>query len=394
MWLAGVRSQRRLRRCLADPRLSQRAGAVAGGAGHPGPAGAENLDAIEDTVRRHRIDCHFERTGELDVATAPHQLDSLAEAVDDMRAGGHDVELWDQERTRAAVDSPTYLGALWDPHGVALVEPARLAWGLRQACLESGVRIFEQSTVRSLRDDGRELELATAAGRLRARRVALATNGFPPLLRRLRLMTVPVYDYVLATEPLSDAQLASVGWAGRQGVGDSANLFHYYRLTRDNRILWGGYDAVYHYGSRIDPALEQAGRTHALLAQQFFDTFPSWRGWASRTAGPVSSTPAPASRRSTGRRQPTASPTRSASRGWASRPPGSPVTCCWTCWVVRRPSAPACGWCVGSRCRSRPSRPGRGDQPHPVVPGARRRPRGRRNLWLRGLDRLGLGFDS
>ncbi|MEZ5097969.1 MAG: FAD-dependent oxidoreductase [Nocardioides sp.] len=269
-----------------------------------------------------------ERTGELDVATAPHQLDSLAEAVDDMRAGGHDVELWDQERTRAAVDSPDVPRRAVDPHGVALVEPARLAWGLRSGVPESGVRIFEQSTVRSLRDDGRELELATAAGRLRARRVALATNGFPPLLRRLRLMTVPVYDYVLATEPLSDAQLASVGWAGRQGVGDSANLFHYYRLTRDNRILWGGYDAVYHYGSRIDPALEQAGRTHALLAQQFLTPSPAGGAGLLAPLGRCHRHRTRFAVRSTGRRQPTASPTRSASRGWASRPPGSPVTCC------------------------------------------------------------------
>src|SRR4029079_11914580 len=108
-------------------------------------------------------------------------------------------------------------------------------------------------------------------------RVVLGTNAFPPLLRRLRLMAVPVYDYVLVTEPLTPAQRASVGWAGRQGVGDASNLFHYYRLTRDDRVLWGGYDAVYHYGSRIDRSLEQ-GVTHDLLARHFFATFPQLEG--------------------------------------------------------------------------------------------------------------------
>ncbi len=240
--------------------------------------GRENLDAIEATVAAHDIDCHFERTGELDVATAPHQVEELGEAAAAMAEHGHDVELLDAAATRALVDSPTYLGGLLDRGDVALVEPARLAWGLRQACLDSGVRIFEQTHVRELRDDGRAVELTTTHGVVRGLRVALATNGFPPLLRRLRLMTVPVYDHVLATEPLSAAQLASVGWAGRQGVGDSANLFHYYRLTRDNRILWGGYDAVYHYGSRIGAALEQSERTHPLLAQQFFETFPQLEG--------------------------------------------------------------------------------------------------------------------
>jgi glycine/D-amino acid oxidase-like deaminating enzyme len=113
---------------------------------------------------------------------------------------------------------------------------------------------------------------------VRAGRVALATNAFPPLLRRLRLMIVPVYDYVLMTEPLSAAQLASIGWAGREGVGDAANQFHYYRLTRDNRILWGGYDAVYFLGSQISHAREQSPVTHQLLAAQFFETFPQLEG--------------------------------------------------------------------------------------------------------------------
>jgi glycine/D-amino acid oxidase-like deaminating enzyme len=124
------------------------------------------------------------------------------------------------------------------------------------------------------------MHVSTGRGVVRAGRVALATNAFRPLLRRLRLMTVPVYDYVLMTEPLSDAQLASIGWSGREGIGDSANLFHYYRLTRDNRILWGGYDAVYRYASKISPSFETEGRTHRLLAEQFFETFPQLEGLA------------------------------------------------------------------------------------------------------------------
>jgi len=80
------------------------------------------------------------------------------------------------------------------------------------------------------------------------------------------------------TEPLSAAQKSAVGWAHRQGVGDASNMFHYYRLTRDDRILWGGYDAVYHYGSRIDRSLEQHGATHRRLAEHFFATFPQLEG--------------------------------------------------------------------------------------------------------------------
>jgi glycine/D-amino acid oxidase-like deaminating enzyme len=89
---------------------------------------------------------------------------------------------------------------------------------------------------------------------------------------------VPVYDYALMTEPLSGEQLDSIGWRSRAGVGDSANQFHYYRLTADNRILWGGYDAVYHYGRRVDPRHDQRPETFDTLAGHFFDTFPQLEG--------------------------------------------------------------------------------------------------------------------
>jgi glycine/D-amino acid oxidase-like deaminating enzyme len=83
---------------------------------------------------------------------------------------------------------------------------------------------------------------------------------------------------VLVTEPLTSAQLAGVGWRHRQGVADAGNQFHYYRLTADNRILWGGYDAVYYNGGRITAARDQRPATFALLASQFFTTFPQLTG--------------------------------------------------------------------------------------------------------------------
>ncbi len=240
--------------------------------------GAANLAAIGETVGRYDIDCHWEETGELTVARSPHEVADLAELAEEMTTAGHDVQLLDAGQARALVDSPTYLGGLLDRHGTALVEPAHLAWGLRRACLDLGVVIHEHSPVLSVDPEASSVVVRTARGSVRARQVALATNAFRPLLRRLRLMTVPVYDHVLMTEPLSDAQLASIGWAGREGVGDAANLFHYSRLTRDNRILWGGYDAGYHFGSRIARSLEQSATTHPLLARHFFETFPQLEG--------------------------------------------------------------------------------------------------------------------
>jgi glycine/D-amino acid oxidase-like deaminating enzyme len=240
--------------------------------------GEENLSAIGGTIERLGIDCDWRLTGELSVATRPHQVDELGELSQEMTARGVEHTLLDAAGVRGLLDSPTYVGGLLEPHGTALVEPARLAWGLRQACLDAGVVIHEGTRVTGLDKEATGLRLETESGSVRAGQVVLATNAFPPLLRRLSLMTVPVYDYVLMTEPLSAEQLASIGWSGRQGVGDSANQFHYYRLTRDNRILWGGYDAVYRYGSKISPALETAGPTHERLAGHFFETFPQLAG--------------------------------------------------------------------------------------------------------------------
>lgn len=244
--------------------------------------GAENLEAIGATVAARAIDCDWRRSGELTVATRPHHVEELASLAEAMEEHGEEVELLDAEGTRARLDSPTYLGALLDRHGTAMVEPARLAWGLRRACLEDGVTVHEQTRAVSLERSGGGVLLGTRGphgpGSVRAGQVVLATNAFPPLLRRLRLMTVPVYDHVLMTEPLTAAQRAAIGWEGREGVGDASNLFHYYRITRDDRVLWGGYDAVHHFGGRIDVSLEQRDATHQLLAQHFLETFPQLEG--------------------------------------------------------------------------------------------------------------------
>ena len=358
--------------------------------------GADNLTAIEETVRRYGIDCGFERTGGLDVATAPHQVEELAGLVDARRAAGHDVHLLDAAQTRALVDSPTYLAAQHDPHGIAMLEPARLAWGLRRACLDLGVRIHERTSVSGVRASGAALAVTCANGAVvRAGRVALATNGFPPLLRRLRLMTVPVYDYVLATEPLSAAQRASVGWAGRQGVGDAANLFHYYRLTRDDRILWGGYDAVYRYGSAIRPAFEQSGGTHDLLAGQFFETFPQLEGlgFSHRWAGVIDTSTRFAAFFGTAHGGRTSYALGYTGLGVAASRFGADV-------MLDLLHAEDTERTRRSMVRERPL-------PFPPEPFraaginltrwslARSDERGgRRNLWLKALDRAGLGFDS
>lgn len=240
--------------------------------------GAANLDAIEKAIGEYGIDCAFERTGELEVATAPHQLAWLRASADAAARFGHHATLLDAAAIRAEVDSPTYLGGVWHRDRTALLDPARLAWGLRAACVQRGVRIAENTWAESLRRHGAGVRLTTPAATVTARRVALGSNAFPGLLRRMRPFTVPVYDYVLVTEPLTAEQRAAVGWANRQGLADLTNQFHYYRLTPDGRVLWGGYDAVYHWRNGLRDELDQRPATFRKLAEHFFTTFPQLRG--------------------------------------------------------------------------------------------------------------------
>lgn len=242
--------------------------------------GARNLDAIEDAVARYGIDCDFERSGEIDVATEPHQVEELREFhAEAERLGLAGRSEWlDRDALRAEVDSPTFLGGIWDRDGVAMLNPAKLAWGLKRACMELGVRIYENTRGLDLAGSGAGMAVRTPYGRVFARRVALGTNIFPSLVKRVRPLTVPVYDYALMTEPLTGEQLDSIGWKNRQGLGDSANQFHYFRITPDRRILWGGYDAIYPYGGKLDADHDHRPETYLKLAEHFFTCFPQLEG--------------------------------------------------------------------------------------------------------------------
>jgi glycine/D-amino acid oxidase-like deaminating enzyme len=231
--------------------------------------GRDNLDGMQADIQRLGLDVDWQRSGMLAVATEPHQVGWLEEAAQD--GEGHFLA---QREVRGEVASPTYLAGLFSPDTTAIVHPAKLAFELARACAEAGVRIFERTNVTSIDTSGADLRFAAGKGTVTARRAVLATNVFPSLIVSNRFRTVPVYDYVLATEPLTDAQLGRVGWTNRQGIGDSANQFHYYRLSSDNRIVWGGYDAIYNFGRRVKPAYEDRPASYRRLAQHFFITFP------------------------------------------------------------------------------------------------------------------------
>jgi glycine/D-amino acid oxidase-like deaminating enzyme len=234
--------------------------------------GLANLDAIEKTVGEYAMDVDFERTGELSVAVEPHQVAWL-EAMAAEGAG----RFLDRAAVRAEVDSPTYLAGFHSPD-TALLHPAKLVVELARVAAGLGVELFEDSHVTGLASErSGPVTVRTSRGSVVADSVALGTNVFPALVRRFRPFTVPVYDYAVMTEPLSDAQLSSIGWTNRQGLDDLANQFHYYRLSADNRILFGGYDAVYR-GRRVRAEHEHRPETHRRLVSHLLTTFPQLEG--------------------------------------------------------------------------------------------------------------------
>ncbi|MGA0944426.1 MAG: NAD(P)/FAD-dependent oxidoreductase [Candidatus Nanopelagicales bacterium] len=238
--------------------------------------GQANLDGIVSVVEAEGIDCDLVRSGELDVAVDGYQVADLREMVEAAGALGLDYEFLDRDAVRSMVDSPTYHAGVLDRRGVVMVDPARLSWGLASAAERAGVVIHEQTRVTDLGRAGAGMVVTTDFGSVRAGRVALATSAFPPLLRRLGHYVVPVYDSVLMTEPLTPEQRASIGWQDRVGIGDAGNQFHYYRITHDGRILWGGYDASYYGG--FNPMHERQGAPFARLSEHFRYTFPQLDG--------------------------------------------------------------------------------------------------------------------
>jgi glycine/D-amino acid oxidase-like deaminating enzyme len=362
--------------------------------------GQQNLDGIAATLQRYGIDCSFERTGELDVATEAYQLEGADELVRSAADHGLKLELLDRDQLRARVDSPLYLGGVSDPDGVAMLDPARLAWGLRDACLSLGVRIHEGTRATGFGDDrGRDVVVTTESdagpGLARAGQVVLATNAFPPLLARLKHLVLPVYDYVIVTEPLTDDQWSSIGWQGREGIGDSGNQFHYYRRTDDGRILFGGYDAIYHRNNGMGARYDQHRDSFALLAEHLVEVFPSLQGVrASHAWGGAIDT--------CSRFSAFFGTARDGRVAYAAGYTGLGVG------ATRFGAAVMLDLLAGAdteRTRSRMVR----TTPVPFPPepfrsvvvdltrrslDAADRSEGRRNLWLRTLDRLGLGVDT
>lgn len=235
--------------------------------------GQENLDAYADDLERYKMDAEFELSGKLNVAATLWQVEGLQSMARNYERFGIPHTLLQGDALKEKLDSPVYCAGLFES-GYGLVNPAKTVSELRRVCLAKGIAIFENTPVTVLTRAAELIRLQTPQANIRAKQVILATNAAKPLLKRLGMSFIPIYDYSLVTEPLSNDQWASIGWTGHHGIADSGNQFHYFRKTADNRMLWAGFDAIYHYGSDRNDALLQRPESFALLAQQFAAAFP------------------------------------------------------------------------------------------------------------------------
>ncbi|MGO9881498.1 MAG: NAD(P)/FAD-dependent oxidoreductase [Solirubrobacteraceae bacterium] len=238
----------------------------------------ENYDGLAADLERLEIEAEYEAPGDLTVAVQEHELADLDDELELAHRFGYQAELLDQTQVRAQLNSPLFLAGLWTRTGSALVHPGKLGDGLRAAAVKAGVRVFEYSPVRALTSAAEGVSLTTEGGVVKARLALLATSAYPPLVKAIRRYVAPIYDYALMTEPLDERRRDAIGWSARQGVSDLGNQFHYYRLTADGRILWGGFDAVYRYGGPVTPVLDDHEPTFAKLSQHFFAAFPQLEG--------------------------------------------------------------------------------------------------------------------
>jgi len=238
-----------------------------------------NYDEFVASIERYGLDARFEETGFMDVATRDYQVESFRKHYEEKVENGSNVTWYEEDEIQQEVHSPTYKAGLYLRDRGAIVDPARLCWSLKKTLLGLGVRIFEGTKMVRFGVHGSGMKTDCSAGSIQSEKILMGTNAFPSPMRKIRNSVIPVWDYQLATEPLTPAQMESVGWENRSGMGDIDHMFHYYRLTQDNRITWGGGGSVcYYYGSRTDQGVADPKDRFEGLSNSFFKTFPQLEG--------------------------------------------------------------------------------------------------------------------
>lgn len=233
-------------------------------------------DAVEHlrrTICEQEIDCDREETGYLLLATCNRRVARLRHEAELGKRLGFGLEFLDRAAIREHIESEVFLAGVYDPRPF-IINPAKLVRGLKSTAGKLGVKVFEQTPVMKL-EDGKPVVLTTPSGRVSARAVVLAMNGYGAAMGFMASRILPVHTYIVLTRPLSTSELASTGWHKRRTSLETArNFIHYFRLTADNRILFGGEDANLFPGGRFEDFHDGMFRK---LERRFRRYFPSLR---------------------------------------------------------------------------------------------------------------------
>ena len=233
----------------------------------------DNMEGFLDSLKRYNIDAHQNWGGELTVAIGDGRIRDIEDEYELHRRYGHDVTLLNKEQIKAEVNSPLYSAAVWNKKQSGTVHPVRLAWGLKAAAVKLGVRLHEYSPMESVEDLGTSIVIRTHDGAVRSPKVLLCTNAFAAGHSHIKRRVVAIRDRIVATEPLKKDQLDGIGWNNRQGVYDTRTQMNYMRMTKDNRIIFGG-RLAYYYGGNTDPCGDRIVKPYFRLADAFQKTFP------------------------------------------------------------------------------------------------------------------------
>lgn len=247
--------------------------------------GKQNITELLETLERWNIDARYEETGRTGLATSAEAAAEMHEEFLAAKAAGESVTWYDRDGVKEEINSPLFHAGLRYRNGLSgVVDPARLCWGLKSVLLNQlGVRMFEGTRMSKVEPVGKTgMKVTCDGGVIHSDKVLLATNAFTSSIGRIRNSVIPVWDYQIVTEPLTDEQLEKIHWGkpeSRHALSTHLNMFHYFRLTKDNRITWGGGGAVRYYFNRgIDRNLMDMQARYEQLATEFFEMFPQLEG--------------------------------------------------------------------------------------------------------------------
>jgi len=240
----------------------------------------ESVDLVRELIERHNIDCDLKR-GVLHVASKQQHQAEMQETVEYKQRvlGYEDIRYLDKAEVSAMMCNDCYHGGEYWTNGAHL-HPLNYALGLAAAADKAGVRIFENSRVASY-SSGTTAEVVTAEGRVNAKYLLLACNGYLGKLEpRIAGKIMPINNFIIATEPLDEATCRRIN-RDDVAVADSRFVINYFKLSGDNRLLWGGGE---NYSSRFPDDIPAFVRRYML---QYYPELKDTRidyGWGGTLA--------------------------------------------------------------------------------------------------------------